>query len=158
MFLQEIYLQVESGLLTIDQAASKAESRISAFVGPTGNGFATAPDQDDPEQHPKTGLKAGAYAGIGVGCTILIIFGIGILVWRVRTRKAPFHEEEQDRFDKSELDGQGKPRVEALSAAKQELETTGPEHEFAGRQLLPFELAGSKVPIYELEHSGSQRT
>ncbi|KAF2450367.1 hypothetical protein P171DRAFT_439028 [Karstenula rhodostoma CBS 690.94] len=107
-----------------------------------------------PQKKPR--LSAGAYAGIGVGCVFGLSFlGAATLVWRRRSKSAT-SSETHHAFHKAELHGEGKPRLEAMSNTRMELETIEPGHEIKGSQTVPHEMQGSEVPIHELGHTGTR--
>ena len=84
----------------------------------------------------------------------LLLLGVGAVVWhrRFKKKREPPKTEPQDRFDKSELHGQEKPRLELIGNSRLELEVTEPGHEISGSQLPPAELEGCKPLVYELHH------
>jgi len=119
-FLQEAYLVVdyERANFSLSQAwESGGTGRIMTISNATGSGPGTIADK------PSASLSTAAYAGIGVGAALLVLLVAGLLLcWKKQWlffNKTPVTQEQ---FNKLELHGEDKPRVEAMEKERAELE------------------------------------
>jgi hypothetical protein len=148
-FLQEVYIimDYQRGNFSLFEAAFGGNSRVTAIAAELEGNPGNTTTASLQRTHR---LSTGAYAGIGVGSAIgILLLGAAALVWRRRSRSLNSSEAEAT-FQKAELHGEEKPRLEAMSSSRMEMETTEPGHEIKGSQTVPFEMQGSEVPVYEL--------
>jgi uncharacterized protein (TIGR03382 family) len=175
-FLQEVYIimDYQRGNFSLFEAAFGGNSRVTAIaVDLEGNPGNTTTASSNPGNNTTASLNpgntttaslqrthrlsTGAYAGIGVGSAMgILLLGAAALVWRRRSRSLNSSEAEAT-FQKAELHGEEKPRLEAMSSSRMEMETTEPGYEIEGSQTVPFEMQGSEVPVYELGPKNDQQ-
>jgi hypothetical protein len=181
-FLQETYITVdyERGNFSLSQAYPVGGS---GYIVPIYN-TSLVPDNsasnNDAAGSKNRNLTPGAYSGIGVGVGIIVLVGMGLLVsWRKGWGFFRKKVASRDNFEKSELHGNAKPRLEAMEKERAELagevtveameremaelETVEPSHEAGGLASTTdsldgiHELYGDSVRVGDLHWSQTQR-
>ena len=139
-------MDYERSNFSLSQAYPEGNPRIFS-IGPPAN--STTPS---PTSSPHS-LSAGVYAGIGIGCaTIILGVLLGLLAWRkksgiIKSNSVAQNASSGERFDKAELVGAGKERVEAMEKERAELETVEQRLEVGGEQVQqePMELDAGDI-------------
>ena len=162
-FLQETYTVVdyERARFNLSQAYPEGGSTriipILALSNSTSN--LTTPDtaSSNIEHVSVTPVSTAASIGIGVGVAAVVMIVVGFVV--VCRKRLAFPKQQkmyQERIEKAEMDGLGKPWVEVSAQERCELPAPEVSQEVAGSQVLQLELAGNHA-VHELAASCDSR-
>ncbi|KAH7067170.1 aspartic peptidase domain-containing protein [Paraphoma chrysanthemicola] len=125
-FLQETYITIDYERSNFSLSQARAATGPSNIV-PILNSTSSTGGRNGTTNtgSTKQGLTPGASAGIGVGVGALALAVVGfVLRWRKKWIFSPKKANEHERFEKSELHGIDKSRVEAMEKQRAELEGT----------------------------------